>query len=373
VNHLFFNSIIILFHMKITTVLLICFVLFSSCLNKEEKKLEIINVYPEKSDSILLSMIAIKIEKKVLETKDSSLITSINEIESTDEFIFINDAGKRVLEFAVSGKFIRQIGSQGRGPSEFLSIYDIALDRKNKRLFLASYKKILCFSYTGELVNVIKQDAMPEFLTVVQDTLWVISTCHASVSVDNRFINITHLIRYECDGSLIDTIQIKKVFLDAPAGTIHSNPYYITNLVKSQFIYYPVMLPEQVVRDTIYSFKGDRLVPLVKLDFGSVGLSQSGKKQVYIENIYMTRRYLFSVYRYNSKQFLFCYDKLSEDSFHVTSITDDFYGSGKVRLKPLDLNNGIMYFVKEGFEITGKIEEISENSNPVIFFVKLKK
>ena len=56
--------------MKITTVLLICFVLFSSCLNKEEKKLEIINVYPEKSDSILLSMIAIKIEKKVLETKE---------------------------------------------------------------------------------------------------------------------------------------------------------------------------------------------------------------------------------------------------------------------------------------------------------------
>ena len=83
---------------------------------KSEQLVEIISVNPGQSDSVSLSRIASGVEKILLETKESSIITRIQEIERTKQFIFVNDAGRRILQFDASGKFLRQIGSAGRGP-----------------------------------------------------------------------------------------------------------------------------------------------------------------------------------------------------------------------------------------------------------------
>jgi len=39
----------------------------------------------------------------------------------------------------------------------------------------------------------------------------------------------------------------------------------------------------------------------------------------------------------------------------------------------VDSKFDLMYFKKEGYELVGKVEGVTENSNPVVFIVELKK
>lgn len=48
---------------------------------------------------------------------------------------------------------------------------------------------------------------------------------------------------------------------------------------------------------------------------------------------------------------------------------DDLLNFGEVELFPLDLDRGLMYFVKQSYELEG----MTENDNPVLYIVELKK
>jgi hypothetical protein len=70
-----------------------------------------------------------------LETNDSCLISEISSLEVYKEWIIISDrASLKVLLFNGNGEFIRQIGSVGRGPSEYLSISTFFVDQKRGRI-----------------------------------------------------------------------------------------------------------------------------------------------------------------------------------------------------------------------------------------------
>lgn len=359
-------------YMKLFNLLLI-FLIACSCKQSEEQTLKNIKVETEKADSVMLSKIASSVYKIILETNESSLITKIQEIDRTDQYLFVNDAGKRVLQFDSSGKFIKQIGRQGRGPGEYLSIISQAIDTHNKIVYVASYKQILCFNFSGKLVNVIKQGAMPEFVIIVGDELWVVSTSLGNKLQDNTYLNITKLVRYTFQGNAVDSSIIKKVILSGLSGTINPQSFFISDLGSKQYIYYPVLLPEIILRDTIYEIKGNKLIPSIKLDLGDAGKLKNGKKQIYFRNIFQTRNYLFAGYSFNKNQLLFCYDYIHNVSYFADrGFTDDFFGNGVIQLMPLDLENGTMYFTEDAYNLVGQIDEISENSNPVIFIVKLK-
>lgn len=360
-------------HMKIANLLIILFIAWS-CKQTAEPTIKIIKVDPEKADSVMLSKIASDVDKIILETNEASLIARINEIETTNEFIFVSDAGKRVLQFNSSGKFIKQIGNEGRGPGEYLGINNIAIDSQNSMVYVASFKQILCFDFSGTLLSAIKQESIPEFITVVGGKLWVVSTSLANKQINNSYLNITKLIRYNLQGNSLDSIIIKKVILASPAGTINPQSYFISDLGSIQYIYYPVLLPEPITRDTIYEISGNKLIPSIKLDFGDAAKPVNGRKQIYIGNIIETKKYLFAEYSYNKIRTLFCYDYSGNVRYFAKQgFTDDFFGTGVIQIKPLNMENGTMYFTKDAFELVGKIEGLSENSNPVIFIVKLKK
>jgi hypothetical protein len=358
--------------MKIIYMLLLLLTVWS-CRQTSKESIKIIKVDPEKSDSVVLSKIALGVNKFTLETNDSSLITRVTEIETTNEYIFVNDAGRRVLQFDSKGKYIKQIGNQGRGPGEYINIYSIALDSVNMILYIDTYKKILCFDFSGKIVNVIKQESMPEFICVIGDKLWAVSTSLANKLENNRYLNITKLIRYALKGSRIDTMVIKRIALPGQAGTSNPQSYVISDLGNVQYLYYPVLLPESVLRDTIYVVNEDKLNPRIKLDFGNAAKPRNGKKQIFMRNVFQTNRYLFAEYIYESEQKLFCHDFSENISYNLKQgFSDDYFGTGKIQLKPLSLKNGKLYFVQEAFKVATKIEGVTENSNPVVFFVHLK-
>ena len=92
-----------------------------------------------------------------------------------------------------------------------------------------------------------------------------------------------------------------------------------------------------------------------------------------IYRIFRQGRFLFSEYSMNNEMYFFYKDYHSEKIYNTKGgLEDDIYNSGKVILFPLLSDENQMYFIKNGYEVAGKINDVTENSNPVIMLVKLK-
>jgi hypothetical protein len=222
------------------------------------------------------------------------------------------------------------------------------------------------------LTQTIKREDSPEFISIYADTLWVISTAFPVEPENNKWVNIAKLSRYTLHGKLLDETIISRIRLETPSGTIPSSPYYISGLGSEKYIYYPVLTPDQVLRDTVYIWQNQKISPVIKLDFGKASFYANLKRQIYIENIFLSKRYLFSEYSFNSGFRTLCYDRVINKCLCNFLIKDDIFGAGKIRLRPVDLNRGLMYFTKEAFKPDSIVDEISDSSNPIVFFVRLK-
>lgn len=104
---------------------------------------------------INLSKLGKEIRYIPLETNPSCLISTIRQVALSEFFIFINDSQK-LLQFDTNGKFIKQIGSIGRGPGEYSYISDFCIDESNKEICILSSGIVLVFSFDGKLIRSFK-------------------------------------------------------------------------------------------------------------------------------------------------------------------------------------------------------------------------
>ena len=84
-----------------------------------------------------------------LETKQESLISEIDALEFSNSYIFVSDY-KKLLQFDSNGKFIRKIGNQGRGPQEYLNIYNFCIDENAEEIYVLNQNGFLIFDFDGK-------------------------------------------------------------------------------------------------------------------------------------------------------------------------------------------------------------------------------
>ena len=101
-------------------------------------------------ETISLSKIGRELSYLPLETSPLCLIKEIYKVLFSKSFIFVNDTGKRLLQFDRNGKFLRQIGSLGRGPEEYLFVYDFILNENTNEIYVFFADKMLVFSFDGK-------------------------------------------------------------------------------------------------------------------------------------------------------------------------------------------------------------------------------
>ena len=67
-----------------------------------------------------------------LETSDSSLFGSVNQIEILNDRIYILDKNKTnsIFIFSIQGEFIKRLGANGNGPGEFIAPQSFKIDPK---------------------------------------------------------------------------------------------------------------------------------------------------------------------------------------------------------------------------------------------------
>ena len=88
-----------------------------------------------------------------LETTGDAMIREIRKVCIHNSYIFVC-ADNEILQFGRSGKFIRQIGTNGRGPEEYTFISDFCVDTNNDKLIIiAAPNRIMLFDFDGVFMN----------------------------------------------------------------------------------------------------------------------------------------------------------------------------------------------------------------------------
>jgi hypothetical protein len=108
-------------------------------------------------NSVPLSTLGRKIEYVPLETDTACLIQNISNVFLTDSLIFVSDYN-RLLKFDKNGKFIKQIGTKGRGPGEYPSLGNFLIDEGNREIFVLSSRIVLIYDFNGNFKRDFKID-----------------------------------------------------------------------------------------------------------------------------------------------------------------------------------------------------------------------
>ena len=91
-----------------------------------------------------------------LETTSESLIQYINRVLDLDGNLLVVDRDNQsLLLFGKDGRFIKKIAGQGKGPGEYLRMYDAAVDKEGRRLFVldAYAQSVLIYDFDGKCLD----------------------------------------------------------------------------------------------------------------------------------------------------------------------------------------------------------------------------
>ena len=285
-----------------------------------ENDLLTINVNSAKEQPIKLSEIAEKIEAIELEMTNNSLmnITQLERIHFTEDYIVVCEAFKIML-FDKTGKFIRQIGSQGQGPGEFSGIVNTTADIKKKHLYvLAREQKIICYTFEGEFVKEIPvgKGGDLKYINYMNNNLLYLVRLRETEN--DKTIMQTVLLTIDDNSSVSAGLEVNKVIsndLKIPYVANISNNDNI-NYDGENVLLYNTDFYSKTLHDTLYQLKNNQLIPYLKLKFSDadyrnrnvvLDLSQPEKainvmnSLMKISNIYKSSRYVFSVYSHQQR------------------------------------------------------------------------
>ena len=365
----------------------------SVVINQNREFLEI-PVDIDQNYSLPLSEIAEEITAIELELTDESLINpeAIQRILVSEDHIIVISGrlGLATIHvFNKDGKFIRSIGSIGQGPGEYTSINSVALDEKNRRLFIATFmpNRIICYDLDGKFLNaseIYSQfDSFVDIHYLNDELLFIAFQMALENKIENRKVTIKHsLYRMKDDFQMIDNGIILKQDFETLSGSGNGYNYkdFIFHGNSSFYLYYcenyhPQTPPMEIVlRDTLYRYEDNQRIPDLKLKFKDNGIDRGGNKFIHLFNMFRSSRYVFSIYKkddiVNSSWYHFCYDTKTGKGYNMQDgYTDDINGIEKrVRIRPLVADSELFYSLHTNMKPDDK-----EEPNPTLYIIKLKK
>ena len=347
------------------TFLLIA-ILFFSC-SKDARKVKIMEIPVdfEQDISLPLSEITEELTAITLELTDETPINPdfISRVLFCEDYLIVV-LRDNILIFNTDGKFVRTIGAKGQASGEYVGgIRHVTLDEKNKRLFVYSVPKIICYDLDGTFIKEFElfQDSPKAEINYianinyVNDELLLLAE-HIFSQDEKGFFNQSTLYRLNNEFQITDSCTIRKVYVDMFSSP--NNPYeeHILYNDSSIYLYYSDLSSsnrtnrkETILRDTLYRLEKNYLIPELKLKFKDNGIEDFfGYKYILLCNIYRSTRYVFAIYlndlktKYNH----FCYDTKTGECYNmVDGYTDDINRiEQRANIRPFSTNIELFYY-----------------------------
>lgn len=196
-----------------------------------------------------------------LETNDSSLIGSISRVIATSHYIFIGDrVTNSVLVFSKQGEFLNKIYRQGRGPEEYVRLYDFDVNEKDSSIYFYCGSKIQIYDYMGIYKQTIpiKTSVSPISIAVSTNSIYFstnYNTCNDKQPYNSIFINP--------NGKVIERTSPYSTEI---AGQINYSPRLYFRFYNDTLLYF------NNFENVIYEYSEGHSTPKFKMTFGKYEL-----------------------------------------------------------------------------------------------------
>jgi len=356
-------------------------ILFFACNEINMSELHVIHINTDQDSPLPLSSIVEEIKSIELELTDESLInpSQIVRVCLLNNSHVIIAEKNQILLFSIDGTFIRSIGSRGQGPGEFINILNLAIDEKNKHIFVGS-SKIICYDLDGTFLR--ESYIAPEWLPIkdinyINNELLIIVE---NVDMKDSKGAFQHSVVLKMNNNLqiIDSCAIRDTYFQQTTKYSHAFHDFIFLGNENIQLYYSDIYSnrqnplEIVLRDTLYLMKNNHLIPEIKLKFKNDGIDGYGNKFIHLYNIYRSSRYVFAFYRndYRPGLYNFCYDLQTGKGYNIKDgYTDDIYKIQRpLRILPFNLDTEFFYYLHTNIHDYDLVEP-----NPTLYIGKLKK
>lgn len=328
--------------------------------------------------TINLSSIGKELTYIPLETTPECMIQEISRIEFSDEYIFIKDF-KKLLQFDRSGKFIRKIGSEGRGPSEYSTLFDFSIDEQEKEISIISTSdhKLMIFSFEGVFKNSYKLSFRPMQMIPKDKNSIIYHLANVPGGNDPSWI-ITNR-----KGITLVSIKNNLKRISQPGLVVPYTPLYLYGN-SAHFMEYGI--------DTLYYFKGNQKMPYAIFSMGDLKMDidpliteamvknhEFLTDKIWAASINENSGYIFIEFikGITSSKLNAIYDKRAGI---VTFLKENTFKNdlgGGIGFWPKQIiNDNILVDYVDAFDLLKKIipstlrSRISETSNPVLMILK---
>jgi hypothetical protein len=203
--------------------------------------------------SINLSSVGKKITFIPLESDPKCLIQKVRKVELSESFIFVKDYNKLYL-FDRSGKFLRQIGAEGRGPAEQTFLMNFCVDESRKEIYVISLPgKLDVFSLSGDHIKSTELNFMPSQVMIKDENSLIYLIWDQPGKDDPGWI-IT-----DRRGKLEASIMRIQKRVAAPGFGVAMTPFYS---------YKGKIHLMEFANDTLFSLEKNKKVHYIKFSFG---------------------------------------------------------------------------------------------------------
>lgn len=218
-----------------------------------------IDVCKNRIETIQASTICKNVSYVQLSSGEGHLIGEVSKIIKTDKFYFILDAKntKCIYAFNLDGTFFCTIGSNGRGPGEYLNPIDFVVDIDNEAVIvLDQFNKIIKIDYSG---NLLVEQSLPKNAMFIEEIYLLNDDLFASTGrieynelnyqillFDKSFNLKNHFLPYETGIPMHYTYKNKFFNL---SGTLHFVDVFENNIYvfedDSFILKYNLKLPDK--------------------------------------------------------------------------------------------------------------------------------
>lgn len=211
-------------------------------------------------NSIKLSQVASEVKYIQLETNEKCMIYPYAKYYFSDNFIFVSNRD-HILKFSSDGKFIKQIGTPGRGPGEITSITTTSIIPEKKWIVLYDFvaHKLRYFNFDGNLVKTI--NLAPFRYVKVIDNITYIAISNVNSVASEKY---THLLLNE-SGETLSSVKNPESWKSVYQNNVLSissptfEPFYTyrnNHYFKSMY------------NDTVYVVNANRIQPSFFINLG---------------------------------------------------------------------------------------------------------
>jgi hypothetical protein len=309
-------------------------------------------------------------------------------LTGTEKFFFVS-GNMGIFQFLRSGKFVREIGKLGRGPGEYPSLTDFAVDEPNQRIYiLPNYiRQIMVFDFNGNHLNNIRlnSDTHNDAIDILDKGLIVLqSGMNITSLMSTEIVNEQGYSILQFNSRIYH--EIRSLNGKAPNITYWFNNNYFVKELRN---------------DTIYKITSKALIPYCVFNMGKfkppiiLPLEETGK-YIDIYRIFESDDFIFTFFTFKGTVRVAQYNKATAEvfvslqvdkektgikndfdngpNFYMTIIPYDIKSGKKEWLLPLSSNS--IYELKNDTKIIGNfktlVDQFNINDNPVIMVIKLK-